>query len=134
MDSKCKLNTENGKPLEDISQFQRLVGKLIYLTVIRSDISYSISQITKFIHSPRILRYLKSTSRLRFHFKTNNSNEICGYSDVDWVECFDRKLTTGFYTFVCRNIVKWRSKKNKISWLIQAPEPNTELWHQSRVN
>jgi hypothetical protein len=68
MDSKCKLNIEDGKPLEDINQFQRLVGKLIYLTVNKSDISYSISQINKFMHSPRtsyldvidrILRYLK---------------------------------------------------------------------------
>jgi hypothetical protein len=43
MDSKCKLNTEDGKHLEDINQFQRLVGKLIYFTVTRLDISYSIS-------------------------------------------------------------------------------------------
>jgi Reverse transcriptase (RNA-dependent DNA polymerase) len=38
IDSKCKLNTEERKPLEDINQFQRLVGKLIYLTVTRPDI------------------------------------------------------------------------------------------------
>jgi hypothetical protein len=52
--------------------FQRLVGRLIYLTVTRPDISYSISQISKFMHTPRttyvnvidgILRYLKGTSR-----------------------------------------------------------------------
>jgi hypothetical protein len=120
MDSKCKLNTEDEKSLEDINQFQRLLGKLIYFTVTRPDISYSISQISKFIHSPRtshldvidrILRYLKSTPEKGIHFKNNNSNEICGYSNVDWAESFDRKSTTGFYTFVCRNIVTWRSKK-----------------------
>jgi hypothetical protein len=96
------------------------VGKLIYLTVTRSDISYSISQISKFMHSPRtshlyaidrILRYLKSTAGMGIHFKNNNSNEIYGYSDADWAESFDRKSTIGFCTFVCGNIVTWRSKK-----------------------
>jgi hypothetical protein len=33
IDSKNKLNTEDGMPLEDIRKFQRLMGKLIYLTV-----------------------------------------------------------------------------------------------------
>jgi hypothetical protein len=74
MDSKYKLNTDDGKPLEDINQFQRLMGKLIYLTITKPDISYSISQISKFMHSPRtshldsidrILRYLKSTPEMR---------------------------------------------------------------------
>ena len=40
IDNKCKLNSEDGEPLKDINQFQRLVGKLIYLTVTHSDISF----------------------------------------------------------------------------------------------
>jgi hypothetical protein len=103
MDSKYKLNTEDEKHLEDINQFQRLVGKLIYLIVTKPDISYLISQISKFMHSPRtshldaidrILRYLKSTLGMRIHFKNNNSNEICDYFDADWAGNFDRKLTS----------------------------------------
>jgi hypothetical protein len=53
INSKSKLNTEDGEPLENINQFQRLVGKLIYLTVTRPDISFSISKISQFMHSPR---------------------------------------------------------------------------------
>jgi hypothetical protein len=46
------------------------MGKLIYLMVTRPDISYSVSQISKFMHAARtshleainrILRYLKGT-------------------------------------------------------------------------
>jgi hypothetical protein len=68
IDSKVKLNLDNGKPLDNINQFQRLVQKLIYFTVIRMNILFSISQISQFIHSPqtqhlevinRVLRYLK---------------------------------------------------------------------------
>jgi hypothetical protein len=120
MDSKYKLNTEDGKPLEDIYQFQRLVGKLIYLTVTKPDISYSISQVSKFMHSPRtshldainrILRYLKGTPGLGIYFKNNNTNEICGYFDADWAGGFDRKSTISFCIFICGNIVTWRRKK-----------------------
>jgi hypothetical protein len=114
MDSKYKLNIDDDKSLEDINQFQRLVGKLIYLNVTRSDASYSISQISKFMYLPRashlnvidrILRYLNSTLRLRIYFKNNNNNEIYSYFDLNWAGDFDQKCTTYFCTFVCRNII-----------------------------
>jgi hypothetical protein len=56
--------------LENVNQFQRLVGKLIYLTITRPDLSYSVSQISQFMHAPktphldtinRILKYLKGS-------------------------------------------------------------------------
>jgi ribosomal protein L5 len=53
IDSKVKLNIDNGEPVYNINQFQRLVGKLIYLTVTRPDISFAISQISQFMHSPQ---------------------------------------------------------------------------------
>jgi hypothetical protein len=123
IDSKVKLNTEDGEQLGDINQFQRLVGKLIYLTVTRPDISFSISQISKFMHAPqtphleainRILRYLKGTPGNGVWMKNNNSNEICGYSDADWAESYDRKSTTGYCTFVGGNLVTWKSKKQNV--------------------
>jgi Reverse transcriptase (RNA-dependent DNA polymerase) len=52
-DSNMKLNTEDCEPLKDINHFQRLVGKLIYLTVTRPDVSFVVSQISRFMHSPR---------------------------------------------------------------------------------
>jgi hypothetical protein len=72
------------------------------------------------MHAPRtsylevvikILRYLKGTPGKEKMMKTNNSNDVYGYSDVDCVESFDRKSTTDFYAFVGRNLVKWKSKK-----------------------
>jgi hypothetical protein len=59
----------------------------------------------------RILRYLKNTIGKGIWLMNNDSNEIYGYSDADWAESFDRKLTTSFCTFVDENIVTWRNKK-----------------------
>jgi hypothetical protein len=91
-----------------------LVGKLIYHTVTRPDLSFSISQISQFMYSPRtqhleainhVLRYLKGTPGKGILIKNNNSNEIYGNSDADWAKSFDRKSTTDFCTYVYRNLV-----------------------------
>jgi hypothetical protein len=105
IDSKNKLNTEDGEPLENINQFQRLVEKLIDLTVTRPDFFFSISLISQFMHSPRtqhlgainrVLRYLKGTPGKEIWIKNINSNKTCGYFDADWARIFNRKSTTGF--------------------------------------
>jgi hypothetical protein len=89
------------------------MGRLIYLTVMKPNISFSVSQISKFMHAPRtthlncidrILRYLKGTPGKGIWMKNNNSNEICGYSDADWAVIFDRKSTTGFSIFIGGNL------------------------------
>jgi hypothetical protein len=59
----------------------------------------------------RILRYSKGTPEKGVYMKNNDSNEICGNSDADWAESFDRKSTTGCCTFIGGNLVTWRSKK-----------------------
>jgi hypothetical protein len=41
METNVKLGTNNGEPLPNIEQYQGLVGKLIYLTVTRPDITCS---------------------------------------------------------------------------------------------
>jgi hypothetical protein len=75
-----------------------LVEKLIYLIIIRPDIFFPISQITRFMHSPRtphldaiigILRYLKGAPGKGVWMKNNNSNDICSYSDTDCAGSFD---------------------------------------------
>jgi hypothetical protein len=65
-----KLNSEDDEPLEDINSFQIFIGKLIYLTVTRLDLTFTVSQVSQFMHAPRIshveainriLRYLKGS-------------------------------------------------------------------------
>lgn len=67
LNSKLKLSLE-GMLLPNVSYYQRLVSKLIYLTIIRPNIIFSVSIASQFKHYPtmehinlikRILRYLK---------------------------------------------------------------------------
>jgi hypothetical protein len=123
IDPNVKLNIEYGEPLKDIHHFQRLIGKLIYLTVTRPDLSFAVSQISKFMHSPRtphldvvnrILRYLKRSPGKEIWMRKNNTNAICSYSNANWAESFDRKSTIGFCTFVGGDLVTWKNKKQNV--------------------
>ena len=67
LDNKLQL-TLDGDSFDQPQLYQKLVGKLIYLTIKRPDMSHSVSIVSQFMHSPttahmmivkRILRYLK---------------------------------------------------------------------------
>jgi hypothetical protein len=111
-------------------RYQRLVGKLIYLSHTRPDIAYDVSVVSQFMHCPsedhmdaviRILRYLKSSPGKGLMFSKNNQVHVDGYTDADWAgNVSDRKSTSGYFTFVGGNLVTWRSNKQKVVALSSA--------------
>uniref|UniRef100_A0A1J3JG90 Putative mitochondrial protein n=1 Tax=Noccaea caerulescens TaxID=107243 RepID=A0A1J3JG90_NOCCA len=46
MDPSNKLSSESGEPLPDAEVYRRLVGKLMYLTITRPDIAFTVSKQT----------------------------------------------------------------------------------------
>ena len=69
MDPNVKFKDE-GKKLEDVTMYQRMVGSLIYLTLTRLDIAYSVGVVSRYMSNPkkshldavrRIIRYIKGT-------------------------------------------------------------------------
>ena len=49
MDLNVKLALEQGDSLRDPERYRRLVGRLNYLTIIRSDISFPMSVVSQFL-------------------------------------------------------------------------------------
>lgn len=111
-------------------RYQRLVGKLIYLSHTRPDIAYAVSVVSQFMHNPskdhmdaviRIMRYLKSSPGKGLMFTKNNHVQVEGYTDADWAgDITNRKSTSGYFTFVGGNLVTWKSKKQKVVALSSA--------------
>ncbi|KAM2798564.1 hypothetical protein COP1_003511 [Malus domestica] len=105
-------------------RYQRLVGRLIYLSLTRSDIAYAVSVVSQFMHAPsedhmaavmRILSYLKGAPGRRLIFRKHGHMEVKGYTDADWAgNITDRRSTSGYFTFVAGNLVTWRSKKQNV--------------------
>jgi len=105
-------------------QYQRLVGKLIYLAHTRLDIVYVVSVVSQFMHDPRerhlqvvnkILQYLKKSPGRGLLFKRNEKLIMEVYTDADYEESIiDRKSTSGYCMFLSGNLVTWKSKKQNV--------------------
>ena len=108
----------------DKSRYQRLVGRLIYLSHTRPDLAYAVSVVSQYMHNPsedhmnaviRILRYLKSAPGKGLVFRKYGNLKTTGYTDADWAgNITDRRSTSGYFTFVGGNLVTWRSKKQNV--------------------
>jgi hypothetical protein len=66
----CVYHLDDGTLLPDPTSYRQLVRRLIYLTVTRPDINYSVNILSQFMHSPRmahmdsahcVVRYLKGS-------------------------------------------------------------------------
>ena len=124
MDINHKLGICPNQVPTDTGRYQRLVGRLIYLSHTRPDIAYAVSVVSQFMHAPseehlhavhRILRYLKGTPGKGLLFSKHGVSSIVGYTDADWAgDQTTRKSTSGYFTFVNGNLVTWRSKKQNV--------------------
>ena len=124
IDPNQKLRSEDKGDPVDTTRYQRLVGRLIYLSHTCPDIAFAVSLVSQFMQSPheehlevvhRILRYLKSTPGRGLFFKKTGQQAIEVFTDADWAGSItDRKSTSGYCTFVWGNLVTWRSKKQDV--------------------
>ena len=47
-----KLTKEEGELFSDLERYRRLVGKLIYLTITRPDLSFAVGIVSQFMQTP----------------------------------------------------------------------------------
>ncbi|KAJ0512023.1 putative RNA-directed DNA polymerase [Helianthus annuus] len=119
--NKCDKEQKN---LENINGFQRLIGKLIYLSLTRPDISYDVQFLSQYMHCPsqvhldialRLLRYLKLSPGKGVNFKKSDNMNLSGFVDSDWAKCLKtRKPVTRFGIFLGDTLVSWKSKKQSV--------------------
>ena len=124
MEANQKLGDDTDGAVVDRGRYQRLVGKLIYLSHTRPDIAFAVSVVSQFMHAPRdshysavlrILRYLKSAPGKGLFFGIHGHLQVDGYTDADWAgSTTDRRSTSGYCTFIGGNLVTWRSKKQAV--------------------
>ena len=78
MDLNLKLDSSGSEEFKDKRRFRSLVGKLIYLTVTRLDITFVVGVVSQFMENPkqihwdaisRVLIYLNGTIRMRILYK-----------------------------------------------------------------
>ncbi|XP_060190334.1 uncharacterized mitochondrial protein AtMg00810-like [Lycium barbarum] len=97
---------DSDKPLTDINKYQRLVGRLLYLTMTRVDISFAVQVLSQFMHAPkvshmeaalRVVRYINCSPGLGLFMPSQSNHLLTAYCDSDWGTCPQtRRFVTGY--------------------------------------
>ncbi|CAM8923808.1 unnamed protein product [Rhodiola kirilowii] len=115
------LGKDKSSPQIDQTLYRGMIGSLLYLTVSRPDIMFSVCLCALFQADPRetrlkavkrILRYLKGTSTLCLWYPRKADVRLVGYTDADFAaNKVDQKSTSGMAQFFGSCLVSWALKK-----------------------
>ncbi|GJW63069.1 retrovirus-related pol polyprotein from transposon TNT 1-94 [Tanacetum coccineum] len=93
MDPNLKLQAEMGSPLQDPEVYRRYIGKLIYLTITRPDICYTMQLLNQFMQTPtsvhmqvvkHLLRYLLNSPGQGILLTHHSKAHLTASCDSDW--------------------------------------------------
>ena len=123
---------------ENCTVYRAMVGSLLYVAQwTRPDISYSVSELSRFVSNPgnvhleqakRVFRYLSKTASLHLEYSPSAvpgspvaDNQLWGYVDSDWAGCPDtRRSTSGYVLMLNGAAVSWRCKRQSVFALSSA--------------
>jgi hypothetical protein len=86
---------EDGETV-DQREYKSMIGSLLYLTVTRPNIQFTVGLCARFQASPRsshrtavqrVFRYLKHTPEFEIWYSASSSSDLVGFSDADFVCC-----------------------------------------------
>lgn len=92
MDTRTPLSASDGEFLTDVSQYRRLIGRLLYLNLSRPDITYAVHKLSQYIAQPRtshlaaahhLLKYLKAAPGQGIFFSASSSINLRAFCDAD---------------------------------------------------
>ncbi|XP_047268088.1 secreted RxLR effector protein 161-like [Capsicum annuum] len=124
IEQNVKMCAHEGKDLEDATMYRQLVGSLIYLTLMRPDISFAAKVMSRYMQNPknphlesvrRILRYIKGTLDYGIMYKKGGDFKLAAYSDANYAGDHDTRCsTTGYMFMLGSGAISWCSRRQPI--------------------
>ena len=121
MDTNVALMPIRSNPLTGPTCYRRLIGRLIYLTITRPEITYVVNTLSQFMHDPQkhhfdtarqLLHYLKGAPGQGMLFSSNGPLHLTAYCDADWARCpFTRRSITGYCIFLGTSLISWKKQE-----------------------
>ncbi|XP_074299960.1 uncharacterized protein LOC141631152 [Silene latifolia] len=121
MEQHHTLGNATGPLLENIESYRRLVGRLVYLSVTRPDLSYAVHILSRFLHQPRedhmsaalrVVKYLKGSPGQGILLRADSNLNLTGWCDSDYGGCpTSRRSVSGWFIFLGDSPVSWKTKK-----------------------
>nr|KYP64877.1 Copia protein [Cajanus cajan] len=129
MDQHHQLPLAKGALLPDPERYRRLVGRLIYLSVTRPELSYCVHTLAQFMQHPRqehwdaalrVVRYLKGNPGQGILLRANCDlqlyawcdSQLYAWCDSDWASCpLTRRSLTGWFILLSDSPISWKTKK-----------------------
>jgi len=107
--------------LTNVTEYKRLIGKLLYLTITRPDISFVVQTLSQYMQTPkkshwdaalRVVKYIKQEPGLGILLSSNADDSLSCFCDADWAACPNtRRSVTGFFIKFGQSLISWKSKK-----------------------
>lgn len=123
MDPSIPLSATTGVSLPDATPYRELIGRLLYLTITRPDITYVVHRLSQFLSAPtdvhfqaahRIIRYVKSNPGQGLFYAADSETCLNAFVDADWASCPDtRRSVTGFCVYLGKSLISWKCKKQQ---------------------
>ncbi|XP_016206912.1 uncharacterized protein LOC107647346 [Arachis ipaensis] len=121
MISSLQLLSSGSECFDDAKLYGSVVGTLQYLCITRPDISFAVSKVSQFMHSPllshwkavkRILSYLQGTKEHGLLIHPSSDYRLYGFANTDWAaDLEDRRSISGYCVFLEPNLVTWCCRK-----------------------
>ncbi|MFS8006619.1 putative RNA-directed DNA polymerase [Helianthus anomalus] len=121
MERCCRLSATEGRKIDHPTEYRKMVGSLIYLTLTRPDIAFAVGVLSRFMQDPRkphmiavkgVLKFLKATAGKGVCFKNQSTPKVRGFCDADYGGDLDtRRSTTGYVFLYGSSPISWCSKR-----------------------
>ena len=107
--------------LSEPNQYRRLIGRLLYVTMTRTDVIFVLQQLSQHVAATReahwdaalcLLRYLKLAPATGLFISSSIDLRLTTYCNADWASCSETcRYLTGYCILLGHTLISWKTKK-----------------------